>query len=572
MFRNAHSKLRQRGSILMFLTFAIPFVLIPLVGLAIDATMLRITQARLSAAVDGAVLGAGRLLGTSADPAAVATEFVKANFQAGVIGTSTAATGFWGANNLVVTPTYTPGITQTISINATADIPLLFSRILGQASAPVAAAGTATRTQTRIMLVIDRSGSMDRFVQSDGNFAITDAINDATQFVESWNPGTDEVGLVIFDGSAVIAYPDYTAAGVPTTWSSDVTSAGGPDTAFNTVVKPATVGPVISKLQMTVANANGGSTNTAEALWLAYIELQKAHLRDIKGGVTDTRLNAIVLMTDGIPQSVTIYPNFATPSSTANYFMVSAGSSCPALSLYSAVNKSPKPIIGFMQESLGGGVFGTPAAVTPNLYQPASTDTSYTTNTWLSAQGDSTHPGAGGTIKLESKNDSSCTGLFGGSGNDLKQIPNIDAYGNVMNSSAYLNSIYVDGTGKAVAASSNEILDKGHTLNVNSINSGIDWAQAEWNAAFSAGQRIRQDINLANRAGDSKLPIYIYTIGFLGDGGADQGLLASIANDKVQSPTYDSSTLSGVYIPATDPDALHNAFQTIAATILRLAK
>ncbi len=49
---------------------------------------------------------------------------------------------------------------------------------------------------------------------------------------------------------------------------------------------------------------------------MAYVELQKAHLRDIAGGITDTRINAIVLLTDGLPQAVTIWPNNANSYNT----------------------------------------------------------------------------------------------------------------------------------------------------------------------------------------------------------------------------------------------------------------
>ena len=54
----------------MLFTIMLPTVIVPLIGLGIDATMLYIVQAKLSSAVDGAVLGAGRLLGSPADPAA----------------------------------------------------------------------------------------------------------------------------------------------------------------------------------------------------------------------------------------------------------------------------------------------------------------------------------------------------------------------------------------------------------------------------------------------------------------------------------------------------------------------
>ena len=502
----------QRGSILMFLTLAIPFVLIPMVGLAIDATMLRIVQARLSAAVDGAALGAGRLLGTSASPTAMATEFVDANFQAN------GAVGFWGANNLVVTPTYTPGITKTITVSATAKVPVLFLRIFGLSQATVAAAATATRTDSRIMLVIDRSGSMARTKLSDGNYPITDAVNDAIEFTQSFNPGQDEVGLVVFDGSAYVAYPTY----APGTYSTTPSAAGGPDKNFNTYTAPATAGPMVTLLQGT--QANNGSTNTSEALWLAYVELQKAHLRDIAGGTTDTRINAIVLMTDGVPQSVTIYPNNVS-GYPGNYFMASSGSSCT--NLYNASTKpNPAPILGYMTipaNGTGSTEFSTstsnPGGSAITVYQRASTDSTstHTASWWVGSR-------AGQNLTLSPQNAVNCTQLFGSNGHDLSQIPTVDAYGNQMSGSGYLSSVYVDGSGNPVGSGSNPILNGGHLLNSSSVYSGIDWVQSQWNAVDSAGSRIRKDVNLVNRPGDTKMPIYIYTIGFLGDGSCDQGL------------------------------------------------
>src|ERR1039458_3108350 len=66
---------RQSGSVLVLVTLMLPTLLLPLAGLAIDASICRLAQLRLQAAVDGAVLGAGRELGTPADPATLAREF-----------------------------------------------------------------------------------------------------------------------------------------------------------------------------------------------------------------------------------------------------------------------------------------------------------------------------------------------------------------------------------------------------------------------------------------------------------------------------------------------------------------
>src|ERR1035437_7740472 len=69
MRSNSPDGRRKRGSTLVLFTLMLPTLLIPLMGLGIDATMLYIVQAKLSAATDGAALGAGRLLGTLAKPA-----------------------------------------------------------------------------------------------------------------------------------------------------------------------------------------------------------------------------------------------------------------------------------------------------------------------------------------------------------------------------------------------------------------------------------------------------------------------------------------------------------------------
>ena len=136
------------GSALILFTLMLPSLLIPLAGLGVDATMCYIVQAKLGSAVDGAALGAGRLLGTSADPAQIAGAILDANFRAD--GTA----GFWGANTLNQTVTYTPGITKTIAVDANVRVPLLFARVFGQSYAIVSAAGTAQRTDSRVVMVI----------------------------------------------------------------------------------------------------------------------------------------------------------------------------------------------------------------------------------------------------------------------------------------------------------------------------------------------------------------------------------------------------------------------------------
>jgi hypothetical protein len=92
-----------------------------------------------------------------------------------------------------------------------------------------------------------------------------------------------------------------------------------------------------------------------------------------------------------------------------------------------------------------------------------------------------------------------------------------------------------------------------------------------WNAAFNAAKSARTDANYANRAGDTQpMNIAIYTIGYTNNAGTDQGLLQAIANDK-NSPVYSASQPTGLYLVASNPTSLADAFTVVASAILRLA-
>src|SRR5258708_39303799 len=113
---------RKSGSVMVLFTLMLPTLLLPLAGLAVDASIARLMQVRLQAAVDGAALGAGRLLGTGAGTQTVAGEFLAANFR------TDGSAGTWNVSNLQSNIVYTPGITHRIDIRATPTLPLLFFR------------------------------------------------------------------------------------------------------------------------------------------------------------------------------------------------------------------------------------------------------------------------------------------------------------------------------------------------------------------------------------------------------------------------------------------------------------
>ncbi len=189
---------RQRGATIVLMTLLLPLVLIPLVGLAIDATRISIVQSKLSSAVDGAALGAGRLLGTSANTEEIAGDFLNANFP----------TGFWGASAVQRTIQYSNNLgAQTISVAASVTLPLTFLRVIGSTVSTITANAVATRRVTRIVIVLDRSHSMHHDDPVTGDDVFTSMKNGALWFASKFTPGYDQVGLVVFSGSGIVAYP-----------------------------------------------------------------------------------------------------------------------------------------------------------------------------------------------------------------------------------------------------------------------------------------------------------------------------------------------------------------------------
>lgn len=523
---------RRRGSVLVLFTLMVPALIIPLVGLGIDATMLYIVQAKLSAAVDGAALGAGRLLGTLADPQEIAGEFLAANFPVG-------QTGMWRAFHLTPTITFAGGITQTINVNATADVPLLFARIFGQPTATVAASAQAVRRNARVMVVIDRSGSMKT------GTIMADVRNYATTFTQKFTEGTDELGLVAFDGTGVVGYPPVSPWD-PTTTS---TSTGGPDSRFN----DGSATDMVNQIGVIVADSG---TGIADALSVAYIELQKAHMKQIALSGVDAFQNAIVLFTDGSPTALSVWMN--NPADN-----VVSGSAC------TNKNSTSNRMVGWV------AVSGPPATSLFSFYMVGSLDPNHHTPTWWMSDGGSSPVAAQDFVAWPTPNNQTGCGTdltgtgSGSSMSDLSRIPYFDMYGNPTTGTAYTNSQFVDGSGNVVA--SNPVYN-GTGIDLSQKANAYQWGLAMWNAADSAASRILTDANLPNRAGDiNPMVNTIYVIGYVGNGGLDQGLLKRIANDK-SAAGYDPMKRTGIYVPATDTVALANAFDTVASAILRLSR
>jgi len=392
---------------------------------------------------------------------------------------------------------------------------------------------------------------------SSGNTAIADVKSYAQGFVQKFTPGTDQVGLVVFDGSAVVGYPTVRP------WDSTTTalSTGGPDASFLSQNGTACCDMVY---QIKAVNAENG-TNMAEGLWLAYIELQKAHMKSLASDGVDTRLNSIVLFTDGAPGAVTVDLNQPGADSLKSSSPCTRKSSWPTYKMRGWIaNGGPPPWSGRPD----------------NIYWPrmlAAFDGN-TANWWMSHAGDDYTDIKNGSAPFAGCSAPAVTSdsnhLLGGSSStdsamdDLAKIPAIDAWGNTMSGTAYEDSEYINIAGTALVTP-NPVYN-GTALNRTSVTSAYHWGLAYWNAAYSAADRIRSDANLINRPGDTQnMAVAIYAIGYTGNAGIDQGLLRDIANDK-SADHYNSTHPTGMYVPASDATALANAFTTVASAILRL--
>jgi Flp pilus assembly protein TadG len=537
MAEKTWSQRRRSGSVTLFVTLSLP-LLMGVAGLGIDGTICYIVQTELSAAVDGAALGAGRFLSTNANPTDIATEFLNANFRVG-------QSGFWGAYGLTPSITVQTGTTKTVTVAATVSVPLLFLRILKFPAAQVGATATATRRDARIEFVIDRSGSMNNS-DGAGSTVIADVVQYAQGFAQQFTNGYDELGLVVFSGSAVVGYP-------PSPWpaSTSPTGAGGPDSNFNN-------GAATDMVNQIGAITAGGATAMGDGLALAYLELQKAHMRDMAANGNDPRMNAVVLFTDGVPSSVATYLNQNGKS------VIASGSGCS----YPVDTATPtNPMYAYIvQGSWPDG--NPPYTAAQGIYQLASLDTAAShTSTWY--MGNPTGDYVSPSPSTPEKN---CTSGGWYPLNNLSAIPSIDVHGYSLspNGNGYLVSAF---TGSPTGATS---IYNGTAFSASNPTNAYQWGLAAWDEADQAAEAIRTDANYAHRTGDTvPMNTTIYTIGYTGNGGTDYGLLQKLANVSGSSAngysTYNNAENAGLYIQASNTTELANAFSTIATAILRLA-
>ncbi|MBL0158419.1 MAG: VWA domain-containing protein [Bryobacterales bacterium] len=251
---------KRTGVALLTTTLAV-LVFGPMIGLAIDVGILYLLKARLSQAADAACLAGARSLSRAANIAdqramaiAVTEKFFDVNFPG----------GYFGTRNMQRTPTVdeTNARLRIVSLTAQVQAPLYFLRLLNHEWADLRVTAEARRRDVNVMMVIDRSGSLET---AGACPAVRTAAN---SFVDKFANGRDRLGLVSFNGASMLDY-------APTLNFKDAP-------ALSTKI---------------AAIRCGGWTGMNQALWLGYQQLVNL---DERGA-----LNVILLFTDGRPTALT---------------------------------------------------------------------------------------------------------------------------------------------------------------------------------------------------------------------------------------------------------------------------
>ena len=254
---------RRRGFAVILSALMLVWI-IPMVGLVIDVGIMYSIKARLTAACDAAALSAARSLSTGTgllDQEAAARNraetFFKANFPLGTLESSD--------RTVNVTLLETEAKVRTVRVEGSAAAPVYFMQMLGSNRTVVGALGEASRRDVNVMMVIDRSGSL----QSAG--ACDDLEAAASVFVNMFANGRDRVGFLTFGGNYRVDYP-------PTKYFKQAPSAS-------------------EELDKLFPGGCTGTTGSAQGLWQGYKELEKVS--------EPGALNIMVFFTDGMPNAIT---------------------------------------------------------------------------------------------------------------------------------------------------------------------------------------------------------------------------------------------------------------------------
>jgi len=606
---------KEKGITLVIGTVSM-LMIVPMMGMAIDVGFLYAVKSKMQAAVDGAALAAARSLNdgstASAQQSAAQTQGVTwfyANFPSNYLGVSS-------VNMTTSSVTYsTASNIQTIAISASANVDALFMRWLGFSTTTVAASGTASRRDLVVMMVLDRSFSID----IEGECATMRAA--AKAFTGQFAEGRDYIGMVSF--------------------SDDVWMEQAPTQSFQ------------SSLGYSNANGSGtglidniqcqGNTNTAQAISMAYNQLWRTNL--------PLAMNVLFIETDGFPNTLTM--NFWDSTNVVSGLSNSStctdlnnktksaggfGSTTAIVNGANVVQWTPKVPIGatsYLSSSLTyttGGTVYTPQGIVgvigtsdpadgsdvfiymqdpyngSMMPAPSCNTTSCFESTWAVAGTSGAKQAYGCGFAMSSAGPSlgssmaSETNYSTTAPTDFNWWPATDVYGNYLNPSsakctggtgsgtcAYMPVInYTDGIHVSASPGS----APSNCPSGGPTNSYCNFHNAAENAADNAAYNARAGVAFPSPNTSATLQATIYVVGLgYGTAGApapDPILLQRIANDpngdQINStPLYAacstestcvtySAQPQGEFIYSSNSTAWGTAFLQIASQILRLSK
>jgi Flp pilus assembly protein TadG len=394
-----------------------------MVGLAIDGGILYILQAKLSQACDAAALAGGRNLNNgndtttqTANAEATMTAFFNANFPSGT----------WNTQPPQVTlNVQSTGLhTRTTTIDATVQAPLYFMRVIGVNFGTISAHGQASRKDVNLMLVLDRSNSM----QTAG--VCSQMVTQARTFVSQFTNGRDQVGLITFMSGSNLDY-------APTV--NFKTQTPSLDTTLSTLVC-------------------GGNTGSAQAISQAYVQLQAMSL------VQPGALNVLVFFTDGQPNGLTFdfllgaNLNAQLPMKTQVDSRYGTGSgSYPSTTTYYSMPKSNCVGVTATSGVMAMETYKSGALATVGMLNPTTTSISSTSESTI-----------GGTLNCN------FTSSIVNMREDIAYMPTQDHWGNstsgykgaelVPSGSPYAGQIRVDTGTSLTTASTNAADNAANTL------------------------------------------------------------------------------------------------------------
>jgi Flp pilus assembly protein TadG len=257
----------EQGFALFYMAVFLTVLLI-FVGLAVDTGRAYVVQAQLSKAVDGAALGAARML-NSGNPRQEAANIYRANFPNGYMGTTSSTDPNTDGSFFAMSTISATGV-NVVDVRAEAVVPTTFMKLANFSEVRVRASGQATRRLVDLSLVIDVSSSIGwRWPY----------VRDASRaFVDGFSGSLDRVSLIFFGNGA------------------RVIDQMPPGRGFD---KPRVMADIPNGLP-------GGSTAMVQGLFRGWDEV-----RTVPAG-QQSSLRIIVLFTDGCSNSVPgIYPEVA---------------------------------------------------------------------------------------------------------------------------------------------------------------------------------------------------------------------------------------------------------------------